>query len=58
METDTTLLPGMLLACEIRGYICLLQEDPPFDTHPSSTCQSFFSQGGLVSAPTEGKANL
>lgn len=57
-KTDITLLPGMLLACEIRDCICLLQGDPPSDTHPSSICQSFFLQGVLVSEPTKAKASL
>ena len=50
-QTFFTLLPGMLLAYETRDCICSLQEDPLFDTHPSSICQSFFWQGELVFAP-------
>ena len=47
-HTVFILLPGMLLAYETRDCICSLQEDPLFDTHPSSICQSFFWQGELV----------
>ena len=54
-QTVFTLLPGMLLAYETRDCICSLQEDPLFDTHPSSICQSFFWQGELVFAPMKVK---
>ena len=42
----------MLLAHETKDCICSLQEDPLFDTHPSSICQSFFWQGELEFAPS------
>ena len=54
-HTVFILLPGMLLAYETRDCICSLQEDPLFDTHPSSICQSFFWQGELVFAPMKVK---
>lgn len=58
IATNIPLLPGMLLTYETRDCICLLQEDPLFDIHPSSICQSFSLQGVLVFEPTKIKMHL
>lgn len=48
----------MLRAYETRDCICLLQEDPLFDTRPSSICQSSSWPGVLVLVPVKVKGTV